>query len=119
MKSRRTFPQWETLLLGPISDKRSLEQGAVNSDRLYKLYNNSQLIEARESGLGVQVGDQTIAAIGQADDCVLVSDCPLKLQCLMYSTSLHCNGQHVQLVPEKNKAVSLVSTIPKTLYTPC
>ena len=90
-------------LLGPISDKRGLEQGAVNSDRLYKLYNNSQLIEAQKSGLGVRVGDSIIAAIGQADDCVLVSDCPVKLQCLMYSTSLHCIRQHVQLVPEKTR----------------
>ena len=32
MKNRRTFPQWETTLLGPIEDKRRLEQGAVNSD---------------------------------------------------------------------------------------
>ena len=101
MENRRTFPQWGTSLLGPIKDKRGLEQGAVLSDRLYKLYNNSQLKEAQESGLGIKIGDMTIAAIGQADDCALISDCPVKLQCLLYLTSLHCERQHVELVPEK------------------
>ena len=113
MENRRTFPQWETSLLGPINDKRGLEQGAVLSDRLYKLYNNSQLSEAQESGLGVQIGDISVAAIGQADDCALISDCPVKLQCLLYLTSLNCNRQHVELVPEKNKFVSMVSILPK------
>ena len=57
-------------------------QGAVLSDRLYKLYNNSKLSEAQKSGLGVQVEDLTIAVIGQADYCVLVSSS------LMYSIAI-------------------------------
>ena len=46
MRNSQTFPQWGTTLMGPIQDRRGLEQGAVNSDRLYKLCNNEQLIEA-------------------------------------------------------------------------
>ena len=103
MKNRRTFPQWETTLLGLIEDKRGLEQGAVNSDRLYKLYNNTQLTEAQDSGLGIMLGDIITASIGQADDCALISDCPVKLQCLLYLTSLHCVRKHVELVLEKTK----------------
>ena len=55
LENRRTFPQWGTTLMGPIQDKRGLEQGAVNSDRMYKLCNNEQLIEAQSAGLGVRV----------------------------------------------------------------
>ena len=35
MANRRTFPQWGTEIMGPISDLLGLEQGAVNSDSLY------------------------------------------------------------------------------------
>ena len=47
LENRRTFPQWGTQLMGPINDKLGLEQGGVNSDRLYKSCNNSQLNEAQ------------------------------------------------------------------------
>ena len=56
MGNRQTFPQWGTTIMGPITDKLGLEQGAVNSDRLYKLCNNSQLQEAQDSGLGIDIG---------------------------------------------------------------
>ena len=42
----------------------------MNSDRLYKLYNNTQLTEAQDSGLDIMLGDIMIASIGQADDWV-------------------------------------------------
>ena len=70
--------------MGPICDKLGLEQGAVNSDRLYKLCNNSQLLEAQSSGLGVDMDGVHVAAIGQADDVVLLANTPLKLACLLY-----------------------------------
>ena len=63
MANRRTFPQWGTTLLGPICDRLGVEQGAVNSDRLYKLTNNSQLKEAQDSDLGVQLEGALVAAI--------------------------------------------------------
>ena len=103
MANRRTFLQWDTTIMGPIHDKRGLEQGAVNSDRLYKLCNNSQLVEAQSSGLGVDVGGVHVPAIGQADDVVLLTNCPTKMACLLYLTRLYCTRQHVELVPEKTK----------------
>lgn len=103
MEQRRTFPQWETSLMGPINDQRGLEQGAVLSDRLYKLYNNSQLQEAQDSGLGIDLENILIAAIGQADDCALITDSPLKMCCLLHLTKTYCERQHVELVPEKTK----------------
>ena len=103
MANRRTFPQWGTTLMGPICDKLGVEQGAVNSDRLYKLINNSQLLEAQDSGLGVELEDVLVAAIGQADDVVLVANSPIKLACLLHLTILYCQRQHVTLVPDKTK----------------
>ena len=110
MANRRTFPQWGTTLMGPICDKLGLEQGAVNSDRLYKLCNNSQLTEAQSSGLGVDMDGVHVAAIGQADDVVLLANTPLKLACLLYLTVLYCHRQHVTLVPEKTKLLSWCPT---------
>ena len=103
MANRRTFPQWGTTLMGPICDLLGLEQGAVNSDRLYKLCNNSQLAEAQASGLGVDLEGVHVAAVGQADDVVLLANTPLKLVCLLYLTIAYCHRQHVTLVPEKTK----------------
>ena len=103
LKNRRTFPQWETTLMGPILDKRGLEQGAVNSDRLYKLVNNSQLQEAQDSGLGIDLKGVSVASIGQADDCALIADSPFKLLCLLHLTMKYCERQHVELVPENTK----------------
>ena len=66
MASRRT-------LMGPILGKRGLEQGAVNSDRKYKLVNNSQLCEAQSSGLVVDVGGVHVACDGEEDDVALLT----------------------------------------------
>ena len=109
LANRRTFPQWGNTLMGPICDSLGLEQGAVNSDRLYKLCNNQQLKEAQDSGLGVNFSDHlgdndiSVAAIGQADDVVLVANSLTSLSCLLQLTKLHCDREHVQLVPEKTK----------------
>ena len=103
MANRQTFPQWGTTIMGPISDKLGLEQGAVNSDRLYKLCNNSQLQEAQDSGLGIDIGSVHVAAIGQADDVVLLAESPTNLACLLHLTMNYCQRQHVTLVPEKTK----------------
>ena len=89
--------------MGQINDKRGLEQGAVNSDRLYKLCNNSQLMEAQSSGLGVDMGEVNVPAVGQADDVVLLTTSPTKMACLLHLTMLYCARQHVELVPEKTK----------------
>ena len=92
--------------MGPIHDKRGLEQGAINSDRLYKLCNNSQLKEAQQSNMGISILGSMVAAIGQADDVALVSNSPEKLACMLHLTKLHCLREHVELVPEKTKLLA-------------
>ena len=36
LASRNTYPEWDRVLMGPIHDLLGLEQGGVNSDKLYK-----------------------------------------------------------------------------------
>ena len=78
--------EWDKVLMGPIVDTIGVEQGGVNSDRLYKLCNNVQLTTAQLSGLGVHLGDIIVSSIGQADDTARVKlspqvGCPVTTYC--------------------------------------
>ena len=106
LDSRRTFVEWDKVLMGPIDDKLGVEQGGVNSDRIYKLCNNVQLNTVQRSGLGVNLGDVVVSSIGQADDTVLISDCIVKLYGLLHLAVSYCKQYHVELVPEKTKLVA-------------
>ena len=72
LENRKTFPEWDKVLMGPILDRLGVEQGGVNSDKLYKLCNNVQLTTAQSSGLGVNLGSAVVSSIGQADDTALI-----------------------------------------------
>ena len=65
--------------MGPINNTIGVEQGGINSARLYKLCNNVQLTTAQMSCLGVIFGEVVVSSIGQADDTSLVSNCLTKL----------------------------------------
>ena len=88
--------------MGPIMDKLGVEQGGVNSDRLYKLANNDQLNVAQLSNLGINLGTTIVSCIGQADDSVLQSNNIFNLQNLLLLTMEYCKRYNVTLVPEKN-----------------
>ena len=103
LKNRRTFIEWNKIVMGPILDKLGVEQGGVNSDRLYKLANNIELLLTQNSGLGVHIGPVHVASIGQADDVVLVSNCIFKLQALLHLAMEYASSYHVTMVPEKTK----------------
>ena len=94
--------------MGPIMDELGVdvEQGGVNSDKIYKLCNNVQLSTAQKSGLGLNIGSVVVSAIGQADDTVLISDCLTKLYGLLYLAVEYCSKYHVELVPEKTKLLA-------------
>ena len=57
LKHRKTFIEWDKKVLGPINDELGFEQGGISSSDLYVVYNNEQLQNAQESGLGISVGD--------------------------------------------------------------
>ena len=57
--------------MGPINDLIGVEQGGVNSDKLYKLCNNVQLTTAQQSELGADISSAVVSEAGQADDAFL------------------------------------------------
>ena len=73
LESRKTNIEYDKKLMGPIQDVVGVEQGGVNSDKLYKLYNNVQLTIAQQSKLGADIGSTVVSAAGQADDTFLQS----------------------------------------------
>ena len=104
LRNRRTFVEWNKRLMGPICDRLGVEQGGVNSDRLYKLANNAELLITQDSKLGVQLCPSVhVASVGQADDVALVSNCIFKLQGLLHLAMEYASNYHIQMVPEKTK----------------
>ena len=69
--------------MGPVRDRLGVEQGGCNSDRLYKLANNKELIITQLSGLGLHLRDVHCASVGQSDDVALLSDNIHHLQCIL------------------------------------
>ena len=103
LKNRKTYVEWCKTLMGPILDKLGVEQGGINSDRLYKLANNAELLVTQQSQLGVHLGPIHVASIGQADDVALVSSCPFRLQGLLTLATEYAAGHHIQMVASKTK----------------
>ena len=89
--------------MGPIEDTVGVEQGGVNSDKIYKLCNNSQLISAQSSMLGVNLGSSIVSSIGYEDDVGLLANNLPKIAGLLHLTTEYCQEFHVELVPDKTK----------------
>ena len=104
-RNRKTVYEWDGILMGPASDDIGVEQGGINSSDFYKIYNNSQLEDAQESGCGVDMESCVVAAIGQADDVLLVSNDIFELQLLCHLTETYCKRHNVNLEPGKTKLV--------------
>ena len=64
---------------------------------------NEQLNTAQSSSLGINIAHIQIAAIGQADDAVLLSSDIYCLSNLLSLTMTYCSLYHVQLSHEKTK----------------
>ena len=62
LRNRKTYVEWCKTLMGPICDKLGVEQGGINSDRLYKLANNAELRITQKSQLGVHLGPVDMAS---------------------------------------------------------
>ena len=103
--NRLTFCEWSKTLMGPILDRLGVEQGGVNSDKLYMLANNDQLWVVQLSELGIDLGTSSsvISCIRQSDDSALVANDIICLQNLLILTLEYCQRYNVTLVPEKTK----------------
>ena len=109
LANRTTYCQWEDQLMGPIRDQLGLEQGGPNSSEFYKIYNNEQLSSAQRSRFGASVHNNTVAAIGQADDTALVSHDLSSLQHLLSLSLTYCKEYQVQLSTSKTKLLCFSS----------
>ena len=104
LENRKTFAEWDKVLMGPIIDKLGVEQGGVNSGDFYKIYAKPQLQLAHDSQLGVRLSrNLTVSAIGQADDTLLVSNSLHSLQNLLQLSLYYCSKANVELCPGKTK----------------
>ena len=108
LENRKTFVEYDKTLMGPIRDSLGVEQGGVNSDRIYKLCNNVQLSTAQNSGLGANIGSTVLSSSGFADDTKLASNSLSKVGCLLHLTNEYCKDYHVDLVAEKTKLLAFV-----------
>ena len=105
MKHRQTYVEWDKVLMGPIKDLLGVEQGGCNSDKMYKLANNKELIITQDSKMGLLMGPIHVASIGQADDVCLLSDDIYRLQCILLLALKYAEEYHVEMVPEKTKLI--------------
>ena len=103
LTNRKTIIEWDKELLSPIHDEQGVEQGGIKSGELYKLNNNEQLQISQLSNLGVNIGNIHVAAIGQADDVVLLSNDMYSLSNLFSLTMSYCSKYHVKLSHEKTQ----------------
>lgn len=98
LASRRTFLQYSSTIMGPIQDRRGVEQGGVTSSDQFQLVNNEELIATNSAGLGLNMGAVSVSSIGVADDVALVSPSIHALQSLLnISQSLTSSRQMVNV----------------------
>ena len=112
---RKTFIEWEKKIMGPIQDQTGVKQGGIPSSDLYAVYNNEQLDNAQDVGLGIDVHDEHVASIGLADDVVCLSHDVHLLKHILELSFDYCKKYHVTLAPEKTKLVSFYSPRHKTI----
>ena len=103
LKHRKTFMEWDRIILGPIIDELDFEQGDISSGNLYTIYNSEQLTAAHEANLGINVGPVQVSSLGQADNVVLLSHDIFFLSHLLGLTLDYCRKHHLTLAPEKTK----------------
>ena len=103
LATRRTFLQFSSTLMGPIHDKRGVEQGGVNSGDQFQLVNNQELAVTNNAGLGLNMGEISVGSIGVADDVALISPDPHALQSLLNLSQSLTSSRSMVNVPEKTK----------------
>ena len=103
LAGRETVVEWDGQLMGPIDDEQGLEQGGVSSSDFYKIFAQEQLLLAQNSKLGIKLPTETISAIGEADDTVLLANSIDDLYLLLELTNSFSLKYRVDLCAEKTK----------------
>ena len=106
LTSRLAYMEQGKIILGPIHDTVGVEQGGVSSSDQFQLVNGAELDMTNGSGLGLDMGAVSVAAIGQADDVALVSPHPAALQSLLNLSEAFSASTSLTNVPEKTKLLA-------------
>ena len=105
LSNRRTFFEFDSVLMGPILDSVGAEQGGILSSDEFQLVNSEELKVTNDSLLGLDMGGVHVASIGAADDVVLVSPSPHGLQGLLNLSSHFCIQKSLINVQGKTRLV--------------
>ena len=110
MTNRKTYCEWNKVVVGPINDEKGFEQGGGYSSDGYKLYNNEVLNTAQASKQGVSLGNNlVVSAVGQADDTVLVTNDIFSLRNILLIVLEYCLKYNVELSSQKTKLMVIGS----------
>ena len=102
LKHRKTFVEWDKIVMGLIADQVGVEQEGVHLGDFYKIYGSNQLLMTQDSHLGVRLSrDIVVSAIGQADDTVLLSSSLHGIENLLQLSISYCRKANVKLCSEK------------------
>ena len=99
----------------PLEEKLGVGQGKIRSSDHYKIYINSILQTLENSNLGVNIGPITVGISCVADDLYLLSDCQIKLQCMLSLCQDY--GQNFRIEYGASKTViSIIGSKKDALY---
>lgn len=117
--------QYSILVNGEQSDYFNsvvgLKQGDNSSPLLYSIFNNDLLKELQSSRLGLKIREEHVSVLAYADDLVLLSDSPEKLQRELNILSEWCRKNRMVVNEDKTKIVVFkrrraTKTIPDLWY---
>lgn len=115
LSSRKTYLKVQSQVLGPINDIRGVEQGGISSSQQFQLITNHELTTLNCTGLGIPFGPDSIAAIGLADNQVLITTSTNRAHTLVDMAVDLGNQNNLTNIPSKTK---LIITNPKASRRP-
>ncbi len=88
-----------------VRSKRGVRQGCVLSPLLFGLYTEELAVRVRESGKGMQVGNERLSILLYADDVVIMSEDRRELQEILDVVTSYGNDFRVKFSAEKSQVI--------------
>ena len=88
-----------------FSVEKEVKQGAVLSPILFSIFINTLVERLGETGMGVKMGQGTIESLFYADDIVLITNKPEKLQSMLDVVTKYCRRWRCEINRDKSQVV--------------